>query len=62
MFFSKRLKKPDPKKELELHEEIEKDGGLEKKDIPAMIISAFLVFLPISLGILLVLGLLAFLL
>lgn len=58
MFFRKRLKKFDPEKELELRSEIERNGGLEKGDGFAMVLSALLVFLPIAL---IVLGLFALL-
>lgn len=43
----KKLKKPDPEKEQALRNEIEEMGGLEKKDMPAMLLSAFLVILPV---------------
>ena len=43
----KRLKKPDPKAEQKLREDIDAYGGLEKNDLPAMIISALLMILPI---------------
>ena len=51
MLFGKKLKlikKPDKEKEKNLREQIDAEGGLEKKDMPAMIISAFLVFLPVA--------------
>lgn len=50
MLFDKfrRLKKPDPEAEQKLRDEIEEMGGLDKKDIPAMLISAMLVFLPVA--------------
>ena len=47
MLFGKKLKlikKPDEDAEKHLREELEKEGGLEKKDLPALIISAFLEF------------------
>ena len=50
----KRLKKPDPEAEQKLRDEIEADGGLEKNDVAAMIISAMLVILPVT-GVLLLL-------
>ena len=50
----KKLKKPDPAAEQKLRDEIEAEGGLEKNDIPAMIISALLVIMPVV-GILLLL-------
>ncbi len=62
MFFRKRLKKPDPEAEKALRSQIEAEGGLEKKDIPAMLISAFLVFFPVVLIALFVIVLLAWLL
>ena len=43
----KRLKKPDPEAEQKLRDDIEAYGGLEKNDIPAMIISALLMILPV---------------
>lgn len=62
MFGRKKLKKFNPEDEKKLREEIEAGGGLEKKDVPAMLLSAFLVFIPISLIILVALSLLAMLL
>lgn len=44
--FSKFFKKIDPEKEKKLKEDLEREGGIEKKDIPAMIFSAYLVFIP----------------
>lgn len=45
----KLLKKPDKDAEIRLREDIANEGGLEKGDIPAMIISAFLmIVLPIA--------------
>ena len=44
----KRLKKPDPKAEQELREQISRSGGLEKNDLLAMIISAMLVIIPVA--------------
>ena len=49
MFFRKRLKKFDPEKEQQLRNEIEENGGLEKGDGFAMVLSALLVFLPAAL-------------
>lgn len=51
MFFNKfkRIKKYDPEAERKLREEIESEGGLEKNDMKAMIISALLVILPVIL-------------
>ena len=43
-----RLNKPDPEAEEKLLDEIEAHGGLEKNDLPAMIISAMLMILPIA--------------
>ncbi len=45
----KRLKKFDPEKEKALNEQIQEEGGVEKKDMLAMVISAFLVFIPAAL-------------
>ena len=55
MFFRKRLKKYDPEKESELRSQIEKEGGLEKNDLLAMVISAMIVLIPVALGVLLLL-------
>ena len=53
MLFGRKLKlikKPDKEAEKKLREDIENEGGLEKKDMPAMIMSAYLgIFLPILL-------------
>ncbi|MBO5050324.1 MAG: hypothetical protein J6C41_07860 [Oscillospiraceae bacterium] len=64
MLFKKfrALKKSDPEKEQELRDTIEKEGGLEKNDVKAMIIAATLVFLPVVAGILLILCLVLYLL
>ena len=61
MFFRKRLKKFDPKDEENLANEIEAGGGVEKGDVAAMLISAFLVFIPVALLALGVLALVAWL-
>lgn len=61
MMWWKRLKKHDPEKEKKLKEDIEKDGGLEKHDLGAMVFSALLVILPVALLVLLVLALFAIL-
>ncbi len=58
----KRLKKFDPEKEKELRNEINANGGLEKGDMFAMVISALLVFIPAALLALGVIVLLAYLL
>ncbi|MBQ8895405.1 MAG: hypothetical protein IKM32_05190 [Clostridia bacterium] len=57
----KRLKKFDPEKEKELRNQIEAEGGLEKGDGLAMVLSALLVFLPAALLALGVIVLIAFL-
>ena len=52
MLFGKKLKlmkKTDEDAERRLREELEKEGGLEKNDLPALIISAILVIVPIAL-------------
>ena len=64
MLFGKKLKlikKPDKEKEKQLREDIENMGGLEKKDVPAMILSAMLVILPVALLALLLLCAIGFL-
>ena len=53
--FKRIFKKFDENKEEKLREEIYEEGGLEKKDIGAMILSAYLIIIPISLGALLLL-------
>ena len=53
--FRKAFKRPDRKKEKELNQSIN-EFGLEKKDLPAMVISAYIVIIPAAL---LALGLLA---
>ena len=64
MLFKKfrALKKADPKKEQQLRDAIEQEGGLEKNDVKAMIIAATLVFLPVVAVILLILCLVFYLL
>lgn len=47
MMWWKRLKKPNPEEEKKLREDIQKEGGLEKKDLPAMILSALITILPV---------------
>ena len=59
--FKKVLKKYDPEREAQLREQIEREGGIEKKDMPAMILSAYLTIIPIVLGILLLFALVAYL-
>ena len=44
----RKLKKPDPKAEERLFQEIEENGGLEKNDLKAMIFAGLLVFLPLA--------------
>lgn len=57
--FRKVFKKPDKEAEKKLREEIEKSGGVDKKDIAAMIFSAYAVFIPVALGLLLLIYLFA---
>ena len=57
----KLIKKPDPEAERKLREQIEQEGGLEKNDMLAMILSAFLVIVPVVLGVLLIFLLIGFL-
>jgi len=47
--FKKVIKKPDKEKEEKLRSEIAAAGGVGKKDIFAMVFSAYLVFIPIAL-------------
>ena len=54
-----KLKKYDPTKAEALADEIHRGGGMEKGDLKALILSAFMVFLPIALGILLLFALVA---
>lgn len=54
------FKKPDPEKEADRIREI-REYKLDKKDLPAMILSAYLVILPIAFGVLLLFALVAFL-
>ncbi|MBR6562411.1 MAG: hypothetical protein IKK70_00545 [Clostridia bacterium] len=61
MFFKKRLKDYDPEAEEKLSNEIEAGGGVEKGDVAAMLISAFMVFIPVALLALGVLALVAWL-
>ncbi len=50
--WSKIVKKPNPEKEKELRDGIEESGGLDKKDVPAMLLSAYLIIIPIALAVL----------
>ena len=52
MLFGKRLKKPDPEAEKKLREQIRAEGGVDKKDTVAMILSAYLTILPVVLVVL----------
>lgn len=61
MLFGKKLKKPDPEAEKKLREDIENAGGLEKKDLPAMILAAYLVIIPVVAVLLFLFVLLAYL-
>ncbi|MBP3370827.1 MAG: hypothetical protein J6L85_08750 [Clostridia bacterium] len=47
--FKRIFKKPDRENEEKLREEIEDEGGLEKKDLPALILSAYMLIIPIAL-------------
>ena len=57
----RRLKKPDTEKEKQLREQIEEQGGVGKRDVLAMILSALVVILPVALLVLLALALIGFL-
>lgn len=54
------FKKPDEEKEAKRKEEIN-EFGLEKGDLPAMILSAYLVIIPVALLVLGLIALVAFL-
>lgn len=54
------FKKPDKEQELKRKQELE-SVELEKGDLPAMVLSAYLVFIPIALLVLGVIALVAFL-
>ena len=60
--WKKAFKKPNKQAEQELREDIEREGGLEKGDFSAMIISAFLVIFPVAVGALALLCLIGWLL
>ena len=55
--WSKLLKKPNKEKEEKLRNDIANEGGLDKKDMLAMILSAYLVVIPVVAVVLLVLWL-----
>ena len=57
----KRILKYTTGRESEIREEIEKYGGVEKKDIFAMVFSAYLVIMPVVILILLIFALVAYL-
>lgn len=61
MAWWKKLKKDNSEKEEELKKGIESEGGLEKGDLPAMIISALLVIVPVVVLVLVVLALIIYL-
>lgn len=57
----KKILKFNPNREKELRNEIEENGGIEKKDMSAMVLSAYLTIMPIVIGILLLFALIAYL-
>ena len=57
----KRILKFNPNREKELRNEIEESGGIEKKDMSAMVLSAYLTIMPIVVGVLLLFALIAYL-
>ncbi len=59
--FKRIFGKVDKSKEEELRNEIDEYGGIEKKDLPAMIISAYVVVIPIAVLALLAMALVAWL-
>ena len=65
MLFGKKLKlikKPNRETEEKLREDIAEEGGLDKKDVSAMLISAYLIIIPVALLALLLLCGIGFLL
>ena len=61
MLFKNRIPKPDPDAEENFREDLYNNGGLEKNDLPALIIAAFVMILPVALLALLVMCAVAFL-
>ena len=61
MLFKNRLPKPDPEAEEEFRENLYEHGGLEKNDLAALIMAAFLVILPVAIIALVVMCAVAFL-
>lgn len=59
MFWQKRLKPDDPAKREALQNEIERQGGLEKHDLLAMILAGLGVLVPVCLVVLVVIVLIA---
>ena len=57
----KKILKFNPDREKELRNEIEENGGIEKKDMSAMVLSAYLTIMPVVIGILLLFALIAYL-
>ena len=57
----KRVIKHDSARDGALREEIERGGGIEKKDIPAMVLSAYLTVIPVIILVLGVFALIAYL-
>lgn len=55
MLWWKRLKKDDPEKREALREQIEEEGGLERFDFLAMVLSALGTLLPVAILVLLLL-------
>ena len=56
----KKILKFNPDREKELRNEIEENGGIERKDMSAMVLSAYLTIMPIVIGILLLFALIAY--
>lgn len=61
MLFKHRLPKPDPEAEEKFREEVYEHGGFEKSDVLAMILSAFIVIVPVALIVLALMCVVAFL-
>ena len=56
------LKRDNSEKEASFNEQLKREGGLEKGDFSAMVVSALIVFLPICLILLLLMCFIVFLL
>ena len=57
----KRIIRYDPAREEELRSEMERDGGVDKRDVSAMILSAYLTVIPVITLVFLAFALIAYL-